>query len=154
MERFWNKVVKRGDEECWEWQGAKTGNGYGGFKINGKMMAAHRIAWELASGAIPDGAFVLHRCDNPICVRPDHLFLGTLSDNAQDREAKGRGNTASREKHWNAKVTVAQVEEIRARAAEGASGWSLAKVYGLSVSQVCRIIRGEDWSRGGDQSEL
>lgn len=92
-ERFWRRV--RQGSGCWEWQGTRTAQGYGGFRIGGTMRKAHRVAWELTHGPIPPGAgphgtCVLHRCDNPGCVRPDHLFLGTNRDNARDREAKGR----------------------------------------------------------------
>ncbi len=88
--RFWDKVVK--SDECWEWQGAHDPRGYGfiGAPGGGKNLLAHRVSWELHNGAIPQGRYVLHRCDNPRCVRPDHLFLGTHADNMADRQAKGR----------------------------------------------------------------
>jgi hypothetical protein len=85
---------------CWLWTGSRSAEGYGSIRVDGKMRKAHRVAWELANGPIPAGAgahgtCVLHRCDNPSCVNPDHLFLGTNADNARDRQAKGRTASAN-----------------------------------------------------------
>lgn len=87
-EKFWSKVVK--SEGCWEWQGAKRSNGYGVIYKKGKSTQAHRFSWMITSGAIPEGMYVCHKCDNRPCVRPDHLFLGTHTDNMRDCGAKGR----------------------------------------------------------------
>lgn len=87
-ERFWAKV-DFGDE-CWNWTGGRFENDYGAFQLDGKAVRAHRVAWELINGPIPEGLIVCHHCDNPGCQRPNHLFLGTHADNAQDRERKGR----------------------------------------------------------------
>lgn len=89
--RFWGKVTK--GDGCWEWCGSRKGGRYGGYGTifyGGKTESAHRVAYQLTYGVIPDGMVVCHRCDHPPCVRPDHLFLGTLSDNAQDCVNKGR----------------------------------------------------------------
>ena len=95
-DRFWRKVDKSG--ECWLWQGATYCRmHYGCLGIGGRTTRAHRFSWELHNGPIPDGLCVLHRCDVPRCVNPDHLFLGTKLDNMKDRTAKGR--------HWESRKT-------------------------------------------------
>ncbi len=92
-ERFWPKVDKRGDDECWEWTGGRHPSGYGQIWIGGKYgshIYAHRASWEINGHKIPDGMCVLHHCDNPPCVNPAHLFIGTQADNMRDKQAKGR----------------------------------------------------------------
>jgi hypothetical protein len=86
--RFWSFVERT--ESCWLWRGAQRGSGYGGFHWRNISHYAHRKAWELINGPIADGLHVCHHCDNPPCVRPDHLFLGTQADNNHDRDRKGR----------------------------------------------------------------
>lgn len=91
-QRFWSKVARRAPGECWEWIGSRFPRGYGRLKLNRKTAYAHRVSWELAHGVpVPDGLCVLHRCDNPPCVNPAHLWSGTMADNMHDRDAKGRG---------------------------------------------------------------
>jgi len=87
-ERFWSKISKT--ESCWSWTGTIMKHGYGMLSIGGKFRLAHRYSWELFNGHIPDGLYALHHCDNPLCVRPDHLFIGTQKDNIMDMMAKGR----------------------------------------------------------------
>jgi len=88
MDRFFRKVDKTGS--CWNWLAGKDKDGYGKIKIARKDLRAHRVSWEIHNGIIPGGLLVLHRCDNPSCVNPSHLFLGTALDNNRDRDAKGR----------------------------------------------------------------
>jgi len=88
MKRFFEKINKT--EKCWNWIAGKDKDGYGKIKIDGKMVQAHRASWVIHNGDIPNGMCVLHRCDNPSCVNPEHLFIGTRLDNARDRDVKGR----------------------------------------------------------------
>jgi hypothetical protein len=99
--RFWSKVRRGGPNECWEWAGYKkawhmshgVNQGYGSMNFNGMAKLAHRVSWEISNNRpVPDGLKVLHRCDNPGCCNPAHLFLGTMQDNAIDRTQKGRNN--------------------------------------------------------------
>lgn len=89
-DRFWSFVSKSDDEGCWEWSGHRDKNGYGTLAISSRPVGAHRVSWTINYGPIPDGLCVLHRCDNPPCVRPDHLFLGTSQDNTIDMIRKNR----------------------------------------------------------------
>jgi hypothetical protein len=119
--RFWNSVeLVRGARifafpGCWEWKGSRFRTGYGRIFIAGKRVSTHRYAWESEHGAIPDGMFVLHRCDNPRCVRPDHLFLGTDADNMRDmaRKRRGSGGSLPGENNPRARLSDKQVLEIR-----------------------------------------
>jgi hypothetical protein len=89
--KFWSRVdIPNREALCWEWTAAKRRFGYGAMNIAGVQMGAHRIAWELFNGPIPDGLHACHHCDNPSCVNPSHIFLGTHADNMADRKAKGR----------------------------------------------------------------
>lgn len=98
-ERFWVKVDKSaGPDECWPWLAGSCSAGYGTFRFNDRENSSNRVAWMLSFGPIPDGLWVLHRCDNPPCCNPRHLFLGTCGDNVRDCIAKGRGNRARGER--------------------------------------------------------
>lgn len=96
-ERFWSKVKRGADDDCWEWQASRDRAGYGWFGFRGRVHKSHRVSWMLANGDIPAGLFVMHACDNPPCVNPSHLSLGTASANAADRNKKGR--TARGDRH-------------------------------------------------------
>lgn len=95
-ERFWPNVKKT--DGCWYWTGSVAGNGYGAIFYNGKQEGAHRIAWILANGPIPKGLLIRHKCDNPLCVRLDHLEIGTVADNARDMVQRGRAPWQKKDK--------------------------------------------------------
>jgi hypothetical protein len=141
VSRFW-RVVDCGDV-CWMWRAGLDRDGYGKFHAAGRHLKAHRFSWQLHHGPIPTGLFVCHRCDNPGCVRPDHLFLGTASDNNKDCAAKGRHVFG--ERNGRSKLTVDQVREIRARHADGESQGSLAKQFGISHRSIQFIVRQIHW---------
>ena len=139
--RFWSKV-KRG-EHCWDWIGRKDKDGYGFFR-RGK---AHRFSWTLHIGDIPEGLCVLHHCDNPACVRPGHLFLGTQEDNMKDMAKKGRArNVPQFGNKYNAKISFTEAQEIRKRyALGGITQQLLALDYGITQASIARIIGGSAW---------
>ena len=99
MRRFWSKVLRGGPEQCWPWQtSASTTGGYGKFRLStNRLMNAHKMAYILSKGEVPDGKVVRHKCDNPLCCNPDHLELGTQLDNVWDMQARGRGRWSERE---------------------------------------------------------
>ena len=143
------KVNTSSPDGCWVWIGYRNRYGYGCFCLNGITRAAHRVIYGLVVGEIPPGMCVLHRCDNPACVRPGHLFLGTPADNVADREAKGRGVhvTFAGEANGSAKLTLGAVGEIRRRyAAGGVSQRSLAREYGVGQQHISGIVTGAFWA--------
>lgn len=144
---FWSRVrmVPGG---CWEYTGNRGRNGYGHVKINRRSALAHRIAWALVNGPIPDGLCVLHRCDNRPCCNPDHLFLGTLVDNNADRHAKGRsrGGSLKGNDNGSAKLNARDVAEIRKRRGNGMRQSHIAELFGISQSQVSDIVNRKQWT--------
>jgi hypothetical protein len=122
-------MVERSDG-CWTWKGARGRFGYGQISVCGRAQLAHRVAYELHTGPIPDGMFVCHHCDNPGCVNPAHLFLGFVR----------RG-----EHHPSAKLTSAAVADIRERLSRGEQQTCIARLHGISASQVTLIKQGESW---------
>ena len=132
---------------CEIYTGAKDKNGYGWQRKNGERKA-HRAAWVEAHGTIPDGLWVLHKCDNPSCINPEHLFLGTAKDNSEDMRRKGRqkypGFSLKGETNPNSKLTQAQVEYIRMVYKWG-MGPALAREFKVHPFTINRIVRGEKW---------
>ncbi len=146
-DKFWRYVDKRGPDECWEWtRSTATNNGYGRFWIDGKHVIASCYAYEQEYGPIPDGMEVCHECDNPKCVNPRHLFLGTHLENMHDALDKGRLRSYSGEAHPLAKLTENEVGAIRkAYRAGGVTQTGLAKRYGVSQTNIGAIVRGHIW---------
>lgn len=144
MKRFWNKVRKTNN--CWWWTGSKDAKGYGTFRYKEKTWRAHRVAWDMQNGPIPNGLCVLHKCDNPSCVKLDHLFLGTYRDNALDRESKNRGNHPVKEKSGKSYLTQLQVSEIRKFRKSGMTIRDIAAKIGTSKSNVHKIVLRQTWT--------
>lgn len=171
-QRFWGRVNKDGPlpdqskpwyfglDQCWMWLGALDDDGYGRISHahkKGRTVRVHRFSFELHGGTIPSGHSTLHRCDNPTCVNPSHLWTGTYDDNNQDMKAKGRNAKGDRqglrlhpeainrgEKHHNSTLTE---EDVRAIRASTESGRVLAARYGLKNRNTPNLIRsGKSWS--------
>jgi hypothetical protein len=140
--KFWQTVAVQ-ESGCWEWQASKK-DGYGRLRWDGNTPRyAHRVAWQLTRGDIPPGIEVCHRCDNPPCVNPDHLFLGTHADNFADAVAKGRMHPGS--KNYNALLSESDVRLIRQMAAEGTQGVALARRFGVHPNTIYAVLRGRTW---------
>lgn len=136
MKRFWDKVRKT--DSCWIWTAGCFADGYGGFQLGSSVIRAHRQSYILMKGPIPIGLYVLHKCDNPKCVNPDHLFLGTNADNMADMVAKGRHV-------GSAKITKKQSIEIKKLVASGLTQKKVGLLFGLCQSAISRIVTGYNW---------
>lgn len=145
IERFEQKYIPEPMSGCFLWMCAQHRQGYGSLAIKGKSLLAHRVSWELHRGQIPEGIKVLHRCDNPCCVNPDHLFLGTQSDNVADCGRKGRSNKRG-SINGNAKLTEEDVREIRSAPRSKFVCVELAAKFGVAQSSISDIRRGRNWS--------
>lgn len=156
--RFSGKVDFNG--QCWMWKNYKDKDGYGQYSVKSYPIQAHRFSWIHFNGEIPDGLCILHKCDTPACVNPTHLFLGTKRDNAKDMASKQRNWSTKypelvpkKESHWNAKLTQADVDEIRKLYRKG-NRWApsefdatnLAKKFGVHKVQINKIVNQERWS--------
>lgn len=144
---FWNKIDKS-LHGCWNWIGSKN-NGYGIFKLNYKKTYAHRLSFELNIGNIPADLQVLHKCDNPSCVNPNHLFLGTHQENMKDRNSKGRTSTVPRncgELCWSSKLTENQIIEIKLLLDEGILNCKqIAGQFNTSRQNISHIKNKRRW---------
>lgn len=151
--RFFRKIQKT-SSGCWFWLGRKCRQGYGSFRLNGKIEKAHRASyilnWKLEK--IPDGVYVCHTCDNPSCVNPEHLFLGTAKENMQDCKSKGRLMSPARiaaqtrgEERYNAKLTEADAIKVHEMFSAGISKAEIARHFRVSYSCTNNIILGVSW---------
>ena len=139
---FWAGFYKEPNTGCWIWERGIDHHGYGGINIaRGKMVKAHRFSWELHNGPIPPGLNVLHKCDTRPCVNPDHLYLGSQADNLADAKRKGR--TAKGVRNGSARLTEAQVREIRASTEPARI---VAERYGIHREHAAQIRRRRAWS--------
>jgi len=154
-ERFWTKTDRRTKNECWPWTGSRRGrkpHQYGcvwdgTYRPNGSpnQIGAHRFAYELLIGPVPDGLEVCHHCDNPLCVNPDHLYAGTHSQNMQDIISRGRANNRG-DRNGRAKLSSEQIAEIRNRATGRYGEISqLAREYGVASGTMSKILKHQTW---------
>ena len=144
--RFWDRVDQTGD--CWLWTKYCNSDGYGRVRFNGRLECAHAIAWYFSNGTIPVGLCVLHKCDNPPCCKPSHLFLGTHLDNMRDRDVKGRNSRG--EQHGRAKLTEADVLEIKTLLFKGILQQAIADQFGISPQLISKIKLGKRWTHVKD----
>lgn len=148
-ERFRSRIQTVDDAtSCWLWQRGLDRHGYGAISLNGKMLKAHRVSWELENGDIPDEMCVCHHCDVPACVRPSHLFLGTHADNSADMVTKNRVNRQPRKfgvENGGSKITPESVLQIRAMVASGMKTRDVGALFGICSSQVSNITRRIHW---------
>jgi len=147
--RFWNKVQKSSPNECWLWTAGKNKRGQGFFRVNynkRKMDMAYRVSWMIEHKTIiPHGMEIMHSCDNPSCVNPKHLAIGTHAENMRDMMGKGRHRTDNKkgEEHYSAKLSEADIKNIRA---SKLSQTALAKQYGVSQHCIWCIVRRKSWT--------
>lgn len=148
-QRFWAKVSKSASDECWLWTAARSRHGYGVIRLGGAgngNILAHRLSWELHNGPT-GGLYVLHRCDVPACVNPNHLFLGTQADNMKDMFRKGRGEHVRVPDHRGTRNPMARlsdedIKEIRTLAGQWTQR-AIAARFDIDPSHVCKIVRGQ-----------
>jgi hypothetical protein len=151
--RFWRWVDKRSDPRgCWVWFGHRRADRFGYGQWNYRRVGerhtlmAHRIAYALTHGPIPQGAFICHRCDTPVCVNPAHLFVGTNQDNMDDMYTKGRGRKARGERHPLGKITPSVAAQIKERLAAGVGGPDICREFPVSRAVLSVVRRGKHWT--------
>lgn len=157
-ESFWGRVDRTAEDDCWVWRGWRSPTGYGYLKWGNKQQRAHRIAWSLTNGPIPDGMLVCHHCDTPSCCNPKHLFIGSAADNNADKARKGRALSGNRhpsrttperhargERSGASRLTEPQVIDVLRKAALGHSHRSIAQELGVSTPTISSIVAGKAW---------
>lgn len=145
--RFWANVPERHDDACWVWASTLQ-TGYGTMSVDGKNTYAHRMSWEMHHGVkLLRTQIVCHSCDNPPCVNPAHLFVGTLADNNRDKMNKGRAVYRSGESHPRARLTTADVDEIRRHlVADKLNHSEIGAMFGVSRAAIVSIAIGKNWA--------
>lgn len=143
--RFWNNVLRQWPYECWPYCGTVHVKGYGVLKVSGKNLKAHRVAYAGQHGFVPAGKVVCHRCDNRCCCNPDHLFLGTQTDNVRDMDEKGRRSPPIGELNGSAILTQDSVREIRNLHVAGNGIRALARQFGTTPATIRNVVRRRTW---------
>jgi len=152
QDRLNSKFIKDPKTQCWNWKNDLNKDGYGRITVSGKRYYAHRFSWIVHNGEIPADLYVLHKCDNPRCVNPKHLFLGTQKDNMADKESKGRSNNIKNlkkitgSKNGASYITEAIVLEIRKLHSEGVNQKDLARQFGIGNATVWAIVHRHSWT--------
>lgn len=146
-DRFMRKIEMVPEAGCWLWIASTYPDGrYGKFCMGrGEYDGAHRASWRIFKGAIPPGAFVLHRCDVSLCCNPAHLFIGSAQENMDDKTSKGRHKCPKGEEQWKAKLTEDSVREIRRMHAEGVTQRAIAKLFGVTFNAVWDVVHRKNW---------
>lgn len=144
-QELFQSLDMKGHADCWEWKHSRDKYGYGMAYFNSRRNYTHRIAFTLLVGPIPAGMLVCHKCDNPPCCNPAHLFVGTVKDNTLDRNAKGRAPRQDGERNGNAALGPSAVAKIRALAASGVKQTHIATMFGVSSQAVSLIVTGKRW---------
>lgn len=139
LDDFWRKVSKGSEDQCWLWQAGVNNRGYGQLNMSGELLLAHRVSYSLKYGEIPKGLEVCHKCDNPTCCNPNHLFLGTHSDNMVDRLRKGRQS--------NAVLTPEKVKKAKEMKCNGVKNRDIALLLQVSQSTIEKAIYSRTWNR-------
>lgn len=137
--------IKISDKSCWEWQKSKSKQGYGQCGFLGKVHLAHRISWKVFNGDLYPNILVLHKCDNPSCVNPEHLFLGTDKDNVMDSILKNRFHRAKGEQHHFSKYSTAQIREARLLKEKGLTYRVISEKTGIALKSLSGIINRKAW---------
>ena len=138
--------IHKNDNGCWDWTGAKFSSGYGQVRWGGKILRTNRVSYEMFMGKIPRGMHVCHKCDRPICVNPEHLFIGTAKDNTQDSIKKGRANREKGVDRYNAKLDELKVRNIRELFHHGTmTKMQLSKAFGVNYKTILQIILRNRW---------
>ncbi len=154
-DRFWGKVAKAGPDECWNWQGAISKNGYGSFALHSKPVTASRVAYWVATGVYPEKSLVLHTCDNRKCCNPAHLYLGDVKQNSRDMVERGRHKTGpvKGEQNGNAKLSETDVLEIKRQIAAGGKNQAIADRFGVTHQMISKIRCGHFWKHVTEKGE-
>lgn len=143
ISRFSRKIDRPDTRGCWNWKRAKNKKGYGVFRTADGTVLAHRLQWMMTNGRIPEGIKVLHTCDNPACVNPAHLFLGTDDDNSKDMIKKGRQRKGS--SHGRCKLNEDQVRQIRFMHQNGARQKELVQKFGVAQQTISHVLCHDYW---------
>jgi hypothetical protein len=144
IQDFWNNVDKQSNN-CWQWQGSRDNDGYGRFQLDGIKWKCHRLSYTWAKGAIPKGLCVCHTCDNPTCVNPNHLWLGSPKDNNQDRSRKGRTAIHDKAIGESSGASILTEQDVLSIRTSNLSGQDLAKKYSVSDATIYSILHHKTW---------